>query len=255
VWQGLASCALLLCTAGIASAQDPPGPEPAAPAVHVIVDVAATREQIAEQQIREQEQQRLLGVFPNFRVSYRADAAPLNSRQKFHLAWKSITDPARFASVAVVAGVQHARDDFSGFGRGVDGYGRRYGALYATLFTATMISNAALPAVFRQDPRYFYKGTGSGRSRALYALSRAVIRKADNGHWQPDYSRILGGLASGALSNVYYPVQDRRTARLTIENAAFAIGGAAAGNLLQEFLLKRLTTRGAYTQGGQASGR
>jgi hypothetical protein len=34
-----------------------------------------------------------------------------------------------------------------------------------------------------------------------------------------------------------------------------AIGGAAAGNLLQEFLFKRLTTPGTTAGGSQTSGR
>jgi hypothetical protein len=209
---------------------------------NVDVDVTVSRVELAEQQIREQTQQRLLGVLPNFRVSYRADAVPLTGRQKFKLTWKSVTDPTRLVSAAVVAGIQQARNDFSGFGSGADGYAKRYAAFYGTAFTATMVSNALLPALFKQDPRYFYNGTGSRKSRVAYALSRAVVRKADSGRWQPDYSRILGNLASGALSNVYYPAEDRRSARLTFENAAIGIGGAAVGNLFQEFLLRKLTT-------------
>jgi hypothetical protein len=142
----------------------------------------------------------------------------------------------------VVAGIQQARNDFSGFGPGADGYARRYAAFYGTAFTATMVSNALLPTLFKQDPRYFYKGTGGRTSRVAYALSRAVVRKADNGRWQPDYSRILGNFASGALSNLYYPAEDRRSGRLTFENAAIGIGGAAVGNLFQEFLFRKLTT-------------
>ena len=232
----------LLLMAARAHAQTPPAPEPSAPSIDVVVDVAATRVEIAEQQLKEQTQQRLLGFFPNFRVSYRPDAVPLNSRQKFKLAWKSVSDPTRFAGVAMTAGIQHARNDFPGFGRGLEGYGKRYAALYATLFTGSMISTAVLPSLFRQDPRYFYKGTGTRRSRAAYALSRAVVRKGDSGRWQPDYSRILGSLTSGALSNFYHPSENRRSARLTFQNTALGIGGAMAGNLLQEFLLKRLTT-------------
>jgi hypothetical protein len=210
---------------------------------NVDVDVTVTRVELAEQQLKEQTQQRLLGVLPNFRVSYRADAVPLTGQQKFKLSWKSVTDPTRFVGAAVVAGIQQARNDFSGFGRGPDGYARRYAAFYGTAFTATMVSNALLPTLFKQDPRYFYKGTGSTASRVGYALSRAFVRKADNGRWQPDYSRILGSLASGALSNLYYPAEDRRSARLTFENTTIGIGGAAAGNLFQEFLFKKLTTR------------
>jgi hypothetical protein len=220
---------------------------PAAPApVTVEVDVIGTREEIADQQIKEQEQQRLLGIFPNFRVSYRPDAEPLNTRQKFHLAWKSASDPVRFMSTGVTAGILHARNDFPGFGTGFEGYAKRYAAIYMTGLTATMISTAAMPSLLRQDPRYFYKGTGSAWSRTGYAISRAVVRKGDNGRWQPDYSRVIGSLASGALSNLYYPEEDRSSARLTIENAALVLAGAAAGNLLQEFLYKRLTTHSKH---------
>ena len=228
---------LTVAVATVAAAQEP-GP---AQTVTVEVDVNATREQIADQQIKEQEQQRLFGVFPNFRVSYRADAVPLNSRQKFHLAWKSASDPTRFASAAVVSAVQHARDDFRGFGRGGEGYGKRYAALYATLLTHTMINQAVLPSLLRQDPRYFYRGTGSRGSRIRYALSRAILRKGDNGRWQPDYSRMLGSVTSAALSNLYYPEEDRRSTRLMLTNMALGFAGAAAGNLAQEFLFKRLT--------------
>ena len=206
----------------------------------VVVDVAAT--QIAEQQIHQQERQRVLGVFPNFRVTYLPNAAPLNSRQKLQLTWKTVADPTRFLSVAVVAGIQQARGDYSGFGTGPEGYAKRYVALYGTVLTGSVITNVVMPTVFKQDPRYFYKGTGSTSSRVGYAISRAVVRKGDNGRWQPDYSRILGHLASGAISNFYYPAEDRNGVGLTLGNAALGIGGAAVGNLMQEFVLRRFTT-------------
>jgi hypothetical protein len=217
----------------------PPAPEQR---IDITVDVKPTQEEVAEQQIKEETQQRLLGVLPNFRVSYRWDAAPLNARQKFKLAWKGISDPVTFASNGVLAGIQQARGDFSGFGSGADGYAKRYFAAYGTALTGSMISTALLPSVFKQDPRYFYKGTGSTSSRVGYALSRSVMRRGDNGRWQPDYSRILGSLAAGAISNLYYPEEDRRSGRLMLENAAIRVAGAAGGNLLQEFLYKRLTT-------------
>jgi len=218
---------------------------------NIDVDVTVTRVELAEQQLKEQTRQRLLGVLPNFRVSYRADAVPLTGRQKFKLTWKSVTDPTRLVGAAVVAGIQQARNDFSGFGQGADGYAKRYAAFYGTAFTTTMVSNALLPTLFKQDPRYFYRGTGSTTSRVGYALSRAVVRKADNGRWQPDYSRVLGSFAAGAISNLYYPEEDRRSARLTFENAAIGIGGAAVGNLFQEFLFRRLTTHSRRSAEGQ----
>jgi len=100
---------------------------------------------------------------------------------------------------------------------------------------------AILPTVFKQDPRYFYKGTGSKKSRALYALANAVICKGDNGKWQPAYSSILGSIAAGGISNLYYAKVDRNGAELTFENALVGIGANAMTNLLQEFVVKKLT--------------
>jgi len=216
------------------------------------VEVTAARVEIADQQIHQQERQRLFGVFPNFRVSYLPNAEPLNARQKFHLTWKSVADPVRFATVGVGAGIQYARNDFAEFGDGLEGYAKRYAALYATILTSSMISNVALPTVFRQDPRYFYKGTGSTSSRLGYALSRAVVRRGDNGRSQPDYSRILGSLSAGAISNFYYPPEHRRDAQLMLTNTAIAIGGAALGNVMQEFVLVHVTKRGNHAAGGGA---
>ena len=210
----------------------------------ISVDVIPVVE-VAERQIKAQEQQRLLGVLPNFFVVYEADAAPLTPGQKFELFRKSILDPADFAFTGIVAGVQHARNDFAGFGRGFAGYSKRYGALYASIFTRSAIDGVILPIVLRQDPRYFYKGTGSTASRFGYAVATAFVRKGDDRRWQPNYSTIGGGLAAGALTNFFYPAQDRRGMRLTLENSAIALATTAASHLAQEFLFPKLTTRAA----------
>ena len=217
----------------------------------VVVEVTPTRVERAERQIEEQEQQRLLGFLPNFFVTYDPDALPLTARQKFELSWKSHADPVRFGVVGIIAGIQQARNDFSGFGPGAEGYAKRYGAAYGNVLTHSLIVQVLLPSLLKQDPRYFYKGTGSTKSRIGYAISRAVVKKGDNGHWQPNYSGILGSLASGALSNLYYPAEDRKGVRLTFENAAVGIGGAAAGYLAQEFLFERFTSRARRSNGGR----
>jgi hypothetical protein len=160
-------------------------------------------------------------------------------------------DPVRFGIVGIIAGVQQARNDFSGFGQGAEGYAKRYGAAYANVLTENLITEVLLPSLFKQDPRYFYKGTGSTKSRIVYAISRSVIRKGDDGHWQPNYSGILGSLAAGGLSNVYYPAQDRNGVGLTFENTAIGIGGGAVGHLAQEFLFKRLTSHSRKSSGSQ----
>jgi hypothetical protein len=205
------------------------------------VHVALSTVEIAQEEIKEQEKQRVFGVLPNFYVSYVASAAPLTSKQKFGLAWKNTIDPVNFGIVGVIAGVNQATDRFEGYGQGVEGYARRYGAAYGDFVVGNFIGGAILPSVLKQDPRYFYKGTGSKRSRVLYAISMAVICKGDNGHWQANYSGILGSLAAGGISNLYYPEKDRSDAALTFENTLIGIGASAAVNILQEFVLRKVT--------------
>jgi Carboxypeptidase regulatory-like domain len=205
------------------------------------VRVFVSRAEIAEDQIKVQEKQRVLGVVPNFYVSYDHHAVPLYPKQKFELAWKTTIDPVSFGLTGAIAGIQQAQNDFSGYGQGAQGYAKRFGASYGTFVASTYIGGAILPSLLKQDPRYFYKGTGSKRSRILYALANSVICKGDNGHWQANYSSILGSLAAGGISNLYYPSENRDGAELTFENALIGIGESAAVNLLQEFVIRRLT--------------
>jgi Carboxypeptidase regulatory-like domain len=205
------------------------------------VQVTASREEVAQAQIEDEEKQRVLGIIPNYFVTYEPNPAPLNARQKFELSWKTSIDPVSFAAVGVIAGIQQANNSFPGFGEGAEGYGKRFGAAYGNLFIGTMIGSAILPSLFRQDPRYFYKGTGTIRSRILYSLAMAVMCKGDNGHWQVNYSGILGAGASSGISNLYYPAADRNGAALTFQNLGYSIAGSAISNLFQEFLIPKLT--------------
>lgn len=205
------------------------------------VHVGVTTIEIAQEQLKEQEQQRVLGVLPNFYVTYVPNAAPLTPRQKFGLALRSTVDPVSFGVNGAVAGIQQAANSFSGYGQGADGYAKRYGASYADFAVSSFIGGALLPSLLKQDPRYFYKGTGTRRSRILYAIANSVICKGDNGHWQANYSGILGSLAAGGISNLYYPAGDRNGAAVAFENTAIGIGATAGANLLQEFLIRKLT--------------
>jgi hypothetical protein len=205
------------------------------------VQVVLPRVEVAEVEIKEQEKQRVFGVIPNFYVSYVPNAAPLTSKQKFELAWRSTIDPVTFVLTGAVAGVQQADNTFKGYGQGAQGYGKRYGATYADGVVGTFIGSAILPSLLKQDPRYFYKGTGTAQSRILYAIANAFICKGDNRRWQPNYSSIVGSLAAGGISNLYYPASDRNGAGLTFENTLINIGTTAASNILQEFVIRKLT--------------
>jgi hypothetical protein len=95
--------------------------------------------------------------------------------------------------------------------------------------------------VFHQDPRYFYKGTGSFRSRFLYAIGTAFVAKGDNGHWQPDYSDMLGGLAAREILSPLHSATSRPGLR-AFHGFLLGFSGRASSHLMQEFIYRWLTT-------------
>ena len=213
---------------------------PAMTEVHVNVS-PLTKVQVAEIQIREQEKQRVFGLFPNFYVSYDHDALPLNTSQKLRLAGKTTADPFTIVGVAALAGVEQATNTNEGYGQGAQGYFKRLGASYVDVATSTFIGSAVLPSLLKQDPRYFYKGKGSTRSRLLYALASPFICKGDNMRWQPNYSNVGGVFASAGISYLYYPKVDRNGAGLIVQNSMIRLGEIAFEGVLQEFVIRRLT--------------
>jgi hypothetical protein len=206
------------------------------------VEVTMSQQELAETEIKAEEKQRLFGFAPNFFISYNWHAQPLTPKQKWELAGRTMVDPLSFIIIGGIAGIEQEGNALSGYGQGARGYAKRYGANYADFAVGTTLGGAVLPILFHQDPRYFYRGTGSKRSRALYALSTAVIARGDNGKWQPAYAGILGDMSAGAVSNIYYPASDRQGASLTLENGLLSIAFDGVGNLLQEFAFRKMSS-------------
>ena len=203
------------------------------------VIVVGSREELAVEQVRIAEQQRVLGFIPNFYVTYDKDAAPLSPKLKFELALKVSVDPVTFAGTGFLAAMNQA-SHYPDYEEGWKGYGQRFGAVYANDLTDIMVGGAILPSILHQDPRYFYQGTGTTKSRLLHALSSPLICKGDNGRWQPNYSSLGGYLASGAIANAYYP-ETNRGPGLVFNTFAVDFSANIANAVLQEFVLRKLT--------------
>lgn len=204
------------------------------------VTVYASNNDIATEQVHLQEQQRVLGFIPNFYVVYdSANAVPLSTALKFKLAMRAALDPVTIAGVGLLSGVQQAGDT-PNYVQGAKGYGQRFGANAADGFSNIVIGGAVLPSLLHQDPRYFYQGTGTTKSRLKHALLRPFICRGENGRSQVNFSSIGGDLASGALSNAYYP-DSNRGAGLMFGNFAIDTGERVISDVMQEFVLRRLT--------------
>jgi hypothetical protein len=202
---------------------------------------AITVEDLAEQQVTAEEHQRILGVLPNFFVSYVPNPQPLTRKQKFKLALVVSRDPLTFFTTGVTAGIEQAENDFSGYGPGFGGYAQRYAATYGDRIDSTFLGAALLPSLLHQDPRYFYLGHGTILHRALYAISTVVICKGDNGRWQPNYSNVFGNLGAAGVSSLYYPRSDQHSVQVTVDDTLLGIAEGSFGTLFQEFLLRHLT--------------
>ncbi len=204
------------------------------------VTVYASQEQIATEQVKIEEHQRVLGIVPNFYVVYDAkDAVPLSTRLKFKLAMRVAVDPVTIAGVGILAGIQQAGNTPNHV-QGAKGYGQRLGANAADGFSDILIGGAVLPSLLHQDPRYFYQGTGTTTSRLKHALFSPFVCRGDNGKPQVNFSSLGGDLASSALSNTYYPNSNRGPG-LVFGNFAIGTAERMLSGVIQEFVLHRLT--------------
>ena len=211
--------------------------------IRLTIFVAATTvtalspEEIATEQVHVAEKQRALGIIPAFYAVYDPHPAPLTPKLKFRLAYRTAIDLVTMLGTAFIAGIDQASDT-PAYVQGMKGYGQRFGANYANDLTDVFIGGAILPTILHQDPRYYYQGTGSARSRTWHAIRNPFVCKGDNGQWQPNYSSLGGYLASGAIANSYYPTSNRGPG-LVFTTAGIDIGADMANSIIQEFIVHR----------------
>lgn len=217
------------------------------------ITVSASRAEIATAQVQLETQQRMFGVIPNFYTVYDgANAVPLTPKLKFKLAMRISVDPVTIAGIAFMAGVKQAAKT-PDYQMGALGYGQRFGETAATGFSDILIGGAVLPSLLHQDPRYFYQGTGSNKSRLMHALSAAFVARGDNGRSQFNASSIGGDLAASGLQMAYYP-QANRTALTFVGQFGLATAERTLNAVAQEFLFARFTSKAKFHADKQDAG-
>jgi hypothetical protein len=200
------------------------------------------RTEASIEQVEIAEQQRVFKVFPNFYSSYDWNAPPMLAKQKYQLAVRTLIDPVTFLSTAGIAGAEQYENVFPSFGGGIEGYGKRYGAAYATHASGELLTRAVFPSIFHSDPRFFIMGRGSAQARAIHAIASTFVTRGDNGSRKINFAEILGSFSSASLSNAYFPPQERG-GNLVLINGFGDIGGDILDNLIREFVLNGLTRR------------
>ncbi len=207
------------------------------------VTVGLPPEELAQEQLKRETQQRFLRVIPNYFVAYEGNAAPLSTKQKFDLSLKTLIDPATFAAVGITAGIQQSMNSYYQFGQGSEGYAKRYGAAYGTAATNLLITSVLADSVLHQDPRYFYSGEGNKEATRLSMRSNRRFAPGETtaDQWQPPYAGLLGAVGAAELSNLYYP-GSRTQYTLLGRSLMFHFAGLIGLNLGEELFLKQFTS-------------
>ncbi len=194
---------------------------------------AKSQHDLAEEQLKQQEHQRVAGIMATFNTTRNQNALPLSPGQKFQLFFKSSTDPWPFGLAAVVAGIGQADDSYPAWGQGMGGYATRFGGAYSDYFIGNFFGNAVLPSWWHEDPRYYQKGTGSVSSRALWAAASTGWCKRDKGGWGPNWANVIGNLIGAAIARVYYPPSERTVTDTVTDGLTVSAEGIVGAEVIE----------------------
>jgi hypothetical protein len=180
------------------------------------------------------EDKRAFGVLPNYRTA--EESAPfsrLATKQKFRIAAKDTFDGPSYILGGAFAGISQFTNSNPSFGQGLEGYAKRYAASVADQDVGNFMTEAIMPTLLHEDPRYFRKGSGPLGQRFLYATTRVLITKTDSGTPSFNFAEFLGNGSVAALGNAYYP--DAKGFSPTLQRMFTQIGTDAISQVLKEF--------------------
>jgi hypothetical protein len=221
---------IALLATGIAAAADGPNSDP------VLGPGASPTGEVAEPApaVPVKEDKRVFGVLPNYRTAEEtAIYTPITSKQKLTIATKDTIDYPLFLLGGALAGLAQVSDEHPLFGQGVAGFAHRYATAYADQFVGNYMTEGILPILFHEDPRYFRRGHGPKKSRALYAATRIFVTKTDSGRSTFNFAEVVGNSVAAGVGNAYYPGETHLLDNLSRLGQALATD--AISQVLKEF--------------------
>ena len=123
-------------------------------------DSSVPQQNSAQTPVAKEQPKRILYIIPNYRaVSADAVVAPLDARGKFNLMVDDSFDYSTFISVGLLAGIAQAQRSVPQFDDGPLAYSQYYWHIFVDQAVGNAFTEYLLPVAFKQDPRYFTKGT------------------------------------------------------------------------------------------------
>src|SRR5580658_5026960 len=178
---------------------------------------------------------RILGIIPNYRaVSANTQLPPLTLKGKLWLATQDTFDYSDFIFVAALAGIDMAGKSQPTFGQGAEGYGKYYWHVFVDGGIENYMTEAVVPLLTKEDPRYYTMGKGGFFKRTGYAVTRLFVTRANSGKSTFNLSEIVGAGAAAGIGNAYYPAQNNQWVK-TYQRWGTQVGMDGAFNVLKEF--------------------
>ncbi len=158
---------------------------------------------------------------------------PISAKRKFKIAQKDSFDYPIFFLGGVFAGLGQLDNAHPSFGQGAEGFAKRYATSFADQAIGNYMTEGVMPALFREDPRYFRRGSqyGGVTKRLFYAASRVFVTRTDKGNWTFNFAELVGNSAASGIANVYYPHE-----RTWGDNVASASGTQFATDAFSQVL-------------------
>ena len=169
-------------------------------------------------------------VFPDLATN----VEPFGAWQKFKLAANNSVSLSTIGQALVAAGFSQAIDSASGYGQGVDGYAKRFGADMARSASDNLFGTFLIASVLHEDPRFYVKRGLSFKETLKYAGQRLVYTRSDSGERVTNFEGLLGPLASEGLANTYYPKTNRGVGSTFVRYSSDQ-GWKFCGNVLRQY--------------------
>jgi hypothetical protein len=234
-WIALLAVPMLTMAQELPSAPQPPVPSPSS-----TTNSSSSVPDNPTTDVNGKQTKRILYVVPNFRsVSVDEILPPQSPKEKVQLMLQDSFDYSTFIYVGGLAGVADMERSYPEFGHGAAAYGRYYWHSFADNLNGNIFTEAVVPIITHEDPRYYTLGRGGIFKRSVYSVSRLLITRTDltatnHAHNTFNISEIVGNGAAAGISNLYYPSREYTWTK-TGQKWFLQVGLDGASNLVKEF--------------------
>jgi hypothetical protein len=159
--------------------------------------------------------------------------SPITGKQRVGWIVKATIGPESLAGGVWSAGLGSWKNKPPEYGRGWDGFAKRYGMRLTGVSVGNVIEGS-LGAAWGENPRYPRSGTGSLWQRVGHSAKMTFAAPYADGHVGPSYARYAGIVGNNFLSNTWR-VDSEATTRAAWTRAAFGVLGRFTGNMFEEF--------------------